>query len=184
MSQFFLNFSTNSLPLFSAIPILSQNQKNCKYHWKQEVDHSMNFILRCWTSYQLKKMIFRYLIKFQKLKHSISFICKKSNYKARKTNRKKTLRGKVTHTYLKKRILWYSVFVSLIKFFQISEAENFFLDINFFDWDHHHQHSITRSLMKKAGHYLKNQSTSEKNEKANWNLMTVWALINQWHSIF
>ena len=94
----FLNFSTNSLPLFSAIPILSQNQKNCKYHWNQEVDYSSNFILRCWTSYQLKKMIFRYLIKFQKLKHSISFICRKFNYKARKTNRKKTLRGKVTRT--------------------------------------------------------------------------------------
>ena len=91
----FLNFSTNSLPLFSAIPILSENQKNCKYHWNQEVDYSSNFILRCWTSYQLKKMIFRYLIKFQKLKHDISFICRKSNYKARKTNRKKTLRGKV-----------------------------------------------------------------------------------------
>ena len=96
----FLNFSTNSLPLFSAIPILSQNKKNCKYHWKQEVGYSTNFILRCWTSYQLKKKIFRYLIKFQKLKHSISFICRKFNYKAGKTNRKKTLRGKVTRTSL------------------------------------------------------------------------------------
>ena len=94
----FLNFSTNSLPLFSALPILSQNQKNYKYHWKQEVDYSINFILRCWTSFQLKKMIFRYLIKFQKLKHCISFICRKFNYEARKTNRKKTLRGKVTRT--------------------------------------------------------------------------------------
>ena len=64
-------------------------------------------------------MIFRYLIKFQKLKHSISFICRKSNYKARKTNRKKTLRGKVTRTHPQTQFLFFINFTKqLSKYFQ------------------------------------------------------------------